>query len=208
ASAITASFLSISGQRPKSPVMLLRVWNVRFSLPSKSPSTKTSVPLPPRFGPTIKKIFCCRVSGVRQYPKISCSVFVRLHVPIPLLVCGPKTFEEFFPAFWLRRIRVVVERHTVGREEQRIVGPQLPVLQIQQSIATGNEIVARFILRLIQPKWRLPVLRNQNGVVQRVNDVVDLVFVGVVGSHIAVFVLRESDIQERVEVSDQSLFGL
>ena len=37
-----------------------------FTLPSKAISTRPMVPLPDRFGPTSRKIFCCRVSGVRQ----------------------------------------------------------------------------------------------------------------------------------------------
>ena len=66
----------MSGERPKLALSEPSVGPATFSRPSSAVNTRAIVPFPARFGPTNKKIFCCRVSLVNQYPKASPNVWI------------------------------------------------------------------------------------------------------------------------------------
>ncbi len=65
------SGLSISGWSPKFVAIPARVGAATLWRPRMPVSTRAMVPLPLRFGPTIRKIFCWRVSPPITYPKTS-----------------------------------------------------------------------------------------------------------------------------------------
>jgi hypothetical protein len=76
ASEMRASGLPISGWSPKFVERLANVGAARWCAPSNPVSTRPMVPLPPRFGPTMRNTFCSVVSPPSRLPKISCSAWI------------------------------------------------------------------------------------------------------------------------------------
>ena len=66
ASGEIATGLLISEDRPNGRASVPRVGSPRCSHQSSALSTRAIVPRPDRLGPTIIRIFCCRVSGGQQ----------------------------------------------------------------------------------------------------------------------------------------------
>jgi hypothetical protein len=76
ASEMRASGLPISGWSPKFVERLANVGAATWCAPSNPVSTRPMVPLPPRFGPTMRNTFCSVVSPPSRLPKISCSAWI------------------------------------------------------------------------------------------------------------------------------------
>ena len=66
ASGNTAIGLPMSAARPNGLASVPRVGLTTVLEPATALSTRAIVPRPDRFGPTIIRIFCCRVSGVSK----------------------------------------------------------------------------------------------------------------------------------------------